>query len=249
MEKILQGKNVILTGANRGIGNAILKGIAEAGANCWCMVRTVDSQFEEELRACEQQNDVWLKAVNADLSDSDSIKGAMKEITAEKINIDILINNAGAFSQNAFLQTSLEEIKRLMQVNYYAPIQLIQAVSKRMIRQKSGIIINVGSVSGIEHTPGTVAYGGSKAALLWMTRTISRELAPYGIRVNGIAPGSTKTDMTAQIQNTIDAKVLERMNLKRQAEPEEIAKAVLFLASEQASFISGEILKVDGGRF
>ena len=184
-----------------------------------------------------------------DLGERAAIKDAVTKLLADKGTLDILINNAGINHHGTFLMTSLEEMERLYQVNYYAPIQLIQLISKRMIRQHGGVIVNICSVSGMEHNVGNFAYGATKASLVWATRTISRELAPYHIRVNGISPGVTDTSINSGNEAAIQETVLPRMNIKRSGTPDEIARAVLFLASDESSFISGQILRVDGGRF
>ena len=145
--------------------------------------------------------------------------------------------------------TSISDMKQLFQTNYFAPLQLMQLAAKQMIRKRSGTIINIGSVSGFEHNTGNSSYAATKAALMWSTQTLSRELAPYGIRVNGIAPGLTETEINQGNESQIEEEVLPRMNIKRYGKPEEIAETVLFLASDHSSFISGQIIRVDGGRF
>lgn len=246
---MLKGKNVIITGANRGIGNAILRLFARNHANAWCLVRQVEPSFEAQIKDLERKHGVWLRPVTVDLADRDSIREAMTAIVADKKDIDILVNNAGRNHRGTFLMTSIEEMEALYQVNYYAPLQLMQLVAKRMVRKRRGVIVNIGSVSGLEHNTGNFAYAATKTSLMWATRTLSRELAPYNIRVNGVAPGLTDTRINEGNEAVLNETVIPRMNIKRSGTPEEIAQAVLFMASDASSFVSGQILCVDGGRF
>ena len=246
---MLTNKNAIITGSSHGIGREILTMFAKNHANVWCLVRRVDPEFQEYINNLQETFQVWIKPVFVDLEDRVSIKKAISTVQADKLPIDILVNNAGINYHGTFLMTPIDEMERLFQVNYYAPIQLIQLTAKRMIRQRSGVIINIGSVSGFEHNTGNFAYSATKATLMWATQTISRELAPYNIRVNGIAPGVTETTINAGNEDVLQSTVIPRMNIKRYGLPEEIAKAVLFMASNESSFISGQVLRVDGGRF
>lgn len=246
---MLTGKNAIITGANRGIGNAVLRLFAANHANAWCLVRRVDESFQSQIDALQRDFGVWIRPVIADLADRDSIREAMAGIVAEKKDIDILINNAGRNHRGTFLMTPLEEMDALYQVNYYAPIQLMQLAAKRMVRRRRGVIVNIGSASGLEHNTGNFSYAVTKASLMWATQTLSRELAPYNIRVNGVAPGLTDTRINEGNEAVLNETVIPRMNIKRSGTPDEIAQAVLFLASDASSFVSGQILRVDGGRF
>ena len=247
---MLSGKNVIITGARRGIGRATLELLAMNHANCWCIMRRADEEILNTLETLSEEYGVWLRAVEADLSDPESINKACSAIGADHEKVDILINDAGVNHRETFLMTSQEEMQRIWQVNYFAPLQLMKWAAKKMIRQKGGTIINVGSVSGFEHNTGNFTYGATKSAIMWATQTLSRELAPYGIRVNGVAPGLTNTQINAGNEANLEQTVLPRMNVKRYGLPEEIAEGILFLADEKrSSFISGQILRVDGGRF
>lgn len=246
---MLKGQNVIITGANRGIGNAIMRLFASNHANIWCLVRTCSDAFMEQANKLSEEYGIWMKAIMADLAKEEEVKAAVSTILRENVPIDILINNAGINHRGAFLMTSLQEMEQLFRINYFAPIQLIQLVAKKMIRQKRGNIVNIGSASGYEHNVGNFAYAGSKAALMWATQTISRELAPYHIRVNGVAPGVTDTEINAGNEERIKKEIIGKMNIPRKADPLEIAEGVLYLASEHSSFVSGHILRIDGGRF
>lgn len=244
---MLAGKTVLLTGAGRGIGNAILTLLAQNHADVLCLVRRREAAFLEQTENLEKQYRIRIRSVQAELSEEDSIRQAMRELRDEPV--DILINNAAENYRGSFLLTPRRDMERIFSVNYFAPVLLTQLAAKKMIRKKEGIIVNVCSASGMEHHVGNFAYAASKAALVWATQTISRELAPYHIRVNGIAPGVTDTGMNDGKEDMIRETLFDRMNIRRMAAPEEIAQGVLFLISDQSSFISGQILKVDGGRF
>ena len=247
-DKNMQGKNVIITGARRGIGRVLLDMFAKNGANIWACIRKEDREFERHIAELEKLNDIWIKPVCFDLSHEDSIKSGIQSILKEKKCIDILINNAGISYGGLATMTPMSSLKDVFKVNYYAPVQIMQLVLRVMMRQKNGCIINMASIGGIETAPGYLAYGSSKAALIHATKIISHEVGQYGIRVNAIAPGLTETDMGNVKSDDEIHKILERSSLHRKADPVEIANCALFLASEQASFITGQVLVADGGR-
>ncbi|MCI8804655.1 MAG: SDR family oxidoreductase [Clostridiales bacterium] len=241
-------KNVIITGSNRGIGKALLKEFAERNYNIWACARNENIEFEKEITKLSEKYNVLIKPVYFDLSKEDEIKTGIKDIISEGKNIDALINNAGVPHGGLLSMTSLKSIREVYEINVFAQILITQLVSRKMTRQRNGSIVNMCSVGGIEHNPGYLAYGSSKAALIWITKSIAKELAPLGIRVNGIAPGLVETDMGHYKSDDEMAKVIGRTPMKRMGKPDEIAKAAVFLASDEASYITGHIIVVDGGR-
>lgn len=246
--QVLEGKNCIVTGANRGIGRVIVESFVAEGANVWACSRTASSAFEEDMRNLQEQYGVWIEPVYFDLNSEEEMKQALSHIRKEKKSIDVLVNNAG-MPYGALLQmTPMKDLKEVFQVNYFSQIYLMQLVSKIMIRQKSGSIINMASVGGIETNPGYLAYGSSKAALIWATQSIAKELGRYHIRVNAVAPGLTETEMGHYKSEEELQKVIDRTGMQRMARPEEIADAVVYLASGHSSFVNGQVLRVDGGR-
>lgn len=240
--------NVIITGANRGIGKAMVETFAKAGFNIWACARKTDSIFESWLNITAEANGVWIKPVYFELTDADAINAAIQNIIEEDHPVNVLVNNAGISAVGLLNRSNVEEIEKLFNVNYFAMLRIIQKVSKRMCRQRYGVIINMGSIAGIEPQPGKIAYGSSKAAVMMMTKCLAKELGPLGIRVNAIAPGPIETEMIHQYKDEMLEKLAAESALRRLGKTEEIAQVALFLASEQASYINGEIIKVDGGR-
>ena len=240
--------NVIITGSNRGIGKSLVEAFAGAGYNVWACARRVTPEYEVWLKETADRNQVWIKPVYFELTDPDALHAGIQRIIDEGESIDVLINNAGISTVGLLSMSKVDDIKRLFDVNYFAMLRIIQKVSKRMARQRKGVIINMGSIAGIEPQPGKIAYGSSKAAVMMMTKCLAKELGPMGIRVNAIAPGPVGTEMIHQYKDAMLEKLASESALKRLGTTEEIAKVALFLASEQASYINGEIIKVDGGR-
>lgn len=245
---MLRGKNAVITGSNRGIGRASVERFAANGANVWACARAQSDEFEQDMAALAEKYGVRIKPVYFDLSDSKEIERGMKEIFSEKLPIDILLNNAGVAHGALFMMTSLETMKQVYEVNVFAQVQIMQLCARKMMRRKSGCIINMCSVGGINTDPGYLAYGSSKAALVWITKSVSKELGRYGIRVNGIAPGLIDTDMGMYKSPEELEKVRNRMSLDRTGKPEEVADAAVYLASDKASYMTGHILVLDGGR-
>lgn len=241
-------KTAIITGSNRGIGKEFVKTFARAGYDIYACARKKDESFEQFLIGTAAECGVNIKPVYFDLSSEEEIKAGIKEIIADKKQIDVLINNAGIAYGGLFTMTSLDKLKEVYQVNVFAQVQIMQLVSRIMMRQKTGCIINMCSVGGIETSPGYLAYGSSKAALIWITKSLSRELGQYNIRVNGIAPGLIDTEMGNYKSPEEIEKVLNRMSIHRMGKPEEIAKAALYIASDEAAYMTGHIMVLDGGR-
>ncbi len=248
MGDLLRGKNVILTGSKRGIGRVILELFAQNGANIWACGRSHDDIFEQDIEKLAADNSVWIEPIYFDLADENGVKTGIQQIIKEKKAVDILVNNAGIAYGGLATMTPMAKLKDVFQINYFAQIQIMQLVLRVMMKQKSGCIINMASIGGIETAPGYLAYGSSKAALIYATKSVSHEVGQYGIRVNAIAPGLVQTDMGGFKSDEEIKKILERSSLHRMADPKEIANCALFLASEQSSFITGQALIADGGR-
>jgi 3-oxoacyl-[acyl-carrier protein] reductase len=245
---LLKQKTAIITGCSRGIGRQTLIAFAQHGANLWACSRTETSELHQFIAALAQTHGVSITPLFFDLNDAEQMKQAVKTIAASKCPIDILVNNAGITHNALFQMTSAEKMHELFEVNFFAQAALTQYVVRLMLRQKSGSVINISSSAAIDANPGRGAYGASKAALSCLTRTMAHELAEHNIRVNGIAPGVTDTDMLydSMLPPAIDA-AIRQTRLKRLGQPSDIANAAVFLASDLASYVTGEILRVDGG--
>ena len=240
--------NVIITGCNRGIGKSLVEAFANAGYNIWACARKATPDFEVWLKETSERCQVWIKPIYFELTDTDALNAGMQSIIDEGKSIDVLINNAGISTVGLLSMSKVDDIKKLFDVNFFAMLRIIQKVSKCMSRQRKGVIINMGSIAGIEPQPGKIAYGSSKAAVMLMTQCLAKELGPMGIRVNVIAPGPIETEMIHQYKTEVLEKLASESALRRLGKKEEIAQVAIFLASEQASYINGEIIKVDGGR-
>ena len=240
-------KTVMITGCNRGIGKEAVCLFAEHGYNLICCIRKENEDFSALVSELKDRSQVNVEILYFDMTDEESIKEALKPVLKERRQIDVLINNAGIATGGFLQMTSMKQLKEVFQINYFSHVLITQLITKLMMRQKSGCVINMGSVAGLDNFAGYTAYGASKAAMMAFTRTIARELAPYNIRVNAIAPGLTDTGMAGQMEEKAWKEMVERTDMNRLGEPNEIAQMMLFLASDKASFITGQVYRVDGG--
>ncbi len=244
----MTGKNAIVTGARSGIGFATVRLFAQHGVNCWCVVHREDAEFLEKIKQLQEECAVWLKPVYIDLSDTDSIKQGIKGIIKEKKTIDILVNAAGIVSPNRlFTMTSMSDIRKVMDVNFFSILETTQLIARVMQRQRNGSIINVASISAWGEDTSQLEYAASKAALVIATKKLANELGTYGIRVNAVAPGLTATKMLDDMPTEALEGIKKGMALHRFGTAEEIAHVINFLASDKASFITGSTLRADGG--
>lgn len=247
---MIQSKNAIVTGARSGIGFATVHLFAQNGYNCWAVVHRDDETFLSSIAQWEQEYNVWIKPVHIDLGDSDSIKAGMKQIMQEKQPIDILVNAAGIVSPNRlFSMTKMEDIRRVMDINFFSVIELTQLVCRSMMRQRKGSIINIGSIAVWGEDTSQMEYAASKAALTIATKKLARELGAIGIRVNAVAPGLTQTKMLEELEEEQLQTITKGIGLHRLGTPEEIAQVCFWLASDSSSFVTGETIKADGGGF
>lgn len=246
--RIFDNTWAVITGCAKGMGKASLTALAKQGANIFACARKEDLSFKEFLRATAEDYNVEIIPVYFDLTDQNAIKDAAKIIIQYKKKITILINNAGITYNALFQMTKMDEMRRVFEVNFLAPMYLSQYIVKIMQKNGGGSIINIASTAGIDGNPGRTAYGGSKAALICATKVMAHELGTYGIRVNAIAPGMTDTGMLAgNIAPEVIQEEIELKSIKRLGLPEDIANAVLFLSSDKSKYITGQVFRVDGG--
>jgi 3-oxoacyl-[acyl-carrier protein] reductase len=242
---MLNNKVAIVTGANRGIGQTIAQTFVAQGAIVFACMRQLESTALEKIATGNKSDRV--KGISLDLSDESSIKSAVKEIMAINNKINILVNNAGTASGGLFQMTSMAELRRVFEINFFGHIALTQSVSRLMVRNRSGSIINIASTAAEIPDLGTLSYGSSKAAFARASRSMATELAGAGVRVNTISPGVTKTDMFHQMVPEARERLISTAAFKRAAEPQDIANVALFLASDLSAFVTGQNLRVDGG--
>ena len=245
---MLKGKNAIITGANRGIGMATVEVFAQNGANVFACARKPSEEFESRLAGLADKYGMKVKPAYFDVTDEAAVKKAVREIGSECPALDILVNNAGVSIERLMGMTSLAFVRETMDVNYLAQVQLAQLVSRYMMKRKSGSIVNVASVAGMSPEKGGLAYGSSKAAVIFSTCTMALELADFGIRVNAVSPGFIDTDMWGKRSEDIKEKIKVQTPLHRQGRPQEVANTIMFLASDMSSYITGQNIIVDGGR-
>ncbi len=245
--KRCEGKNVLITGCNRGIGKAMVESFAKEGANIIACTRKLTPEIEAWYEKLRCENGVVVHAVQVDMGNKESVNSAIKAIFGLRIPVHVLINNAGIAYFDGLMRMQYETLEETFRVNYFGPLMLIKGLIMPMMKANGASVINMASVAGMDGTAGNCAYGASKAALILATKTLSKELAKPKIRVNAIAPSIVETDMSATIDSAIRQEQLANTAISRPASKEEIANVALFLASEDASYINGQIIRVDGG--
>jgi len=237
----------VVTGCRRGIGRAVLERFAEHGAHLFACIRSRDEEFEAWAGGLAHRTGVQIEVVAFDLQEDEEVRAGLRSILKGRPSVDILVNNAGVSSGALFGLTSSAELRRVFEVNYFAQVRFTQGILRAMGRGEGGAIVNVGSTAGLIGDPGTTAYGASKAALMLTSRTLAAELGEQGIRVNAVAPGLTRTDMLDDMEAGARERIMEATALGRPAEPHEVADVILFLASDLSSYVTGQVIRVDGG--
>lgn len=241
-------KVVLITGCNGAIGRQIVSDFSALSYTIICCVRKKDQAFSDFIVSLSNKNPKTEIFVSYfDLSDENQIKEELRNICTQHKRIDVLVNNAGVAVGGLLQMTSMKLLKEVFQINFFSQVLITQIISRKMMRSKCGSIINLGSVAGIDNFGGYTSYGSSKAAIMFFSKTISKELAPYNIRVNAIAPGLVDTTMGRKMEKKASAEMIDRTSMKRFAKPVEISSLVLFLASDKASFITGQTYRIDGG--
>lgn len=242
----LEGKVALVTGASRGIGREIALELAREGCNIAVNYSGSEAKANEvvdEIKGLGRE----AIAVQCNVSDSDAVQAMVKETIGQFGSVDILVNNAGITRDNLLMRMKEAEWDDVININLKGVFLCTKAVTRQMMKQRSGRIINISSIVGVSGNPGQANYVAAKSGVIGLTKTTARELAPRGITVNAIAPGFISTDMTDQLPEDVRNEMLKQIPLSRFGDPQDIAKVVTFVASESASYMTGQTLHIDGG--
>ena len=243
---MLEGKIALVTGASRGIGRQIAKTLAAKGAFVIVNYNGSAAKAEEVVKEIQAAGGNG-QAVQCNVSDFESCKEMLDAVVKEHGRLDILVNNAGITRDNLLMKMSEEDFDAVIQTNLKGVFNCTRHIARQMLKQKSGRIINISSVSGVLGNAGQANYAASKAGVIGLTKSAAKELASRQITVNAIAPGYIDTDMTAVLSDSVKESVQSSIPLKRMGTAQDIAQAAVFLASDKASYITGQVLSVNGG--
>ncbi|WP_167628957.1 3-oxoacyl-[acyl-carrier-protein] reductase [Listeria valentina] len=242
----LSGKVAVVTGGSRGIGREIVLKLAEEGANIFFNYGGRADAAKETLDLISELG-IEAEAMKADVSSPEDVEAFFKEVVSRFGRIDILVNNAGITRDNLLMRMKEEEWDDVININLKGTFLCTKAVSRTMMKQRAGKILNMASVVGIVGNAGQANYVASKSGVIGLTKTTAREMAPRGINVNAVAPGFIQTEMTDELDEKTKEMMLDQIPLHAYGKTEDIANAVLFLVSDEASYITGQVLSVDGG--
>ena len=243
---LLSGKKALVTGSSRGIGKEIAKKFISEGACVWGIC-TKPSAAKEELEALAKEHGVTFVEMYANAGDAEVWTNTIKEALKQAGSFDVLVNNAGITKDGLSFRMKMEDWQNVININLTSAFIASQIVSSDMIRQRKGSIINMSSIVGVHGQGGQVNYSASKAGLIGLTKSLAKETGSRGVRVNAIAPGFIQTDMTGALPEDLQKAMIDSVPLKRAGVPEDIANAAVFLASDMSSYITGQVIGVDGG--
>ena len=243
---LLQNKKALVTGSSRGIGRGIAEKFIKEGAEVWGLC-SKPSAAKEELEKLASENGTVFHEIYADVGGAAQVTEVVKAALAEAGGFDVLVNNAGITRDGLSFRMKKEDWDDVLRINLTSAFLICQIVSNDMIRKRTGSIINMSSIVGIHGNGGQVNYAASKGGLIAYSKSLAAEVGSRGVRVNAIAPGFIATDMTAVLNENIQNAMLERIPLKRAGIPEDIANAALFLASDMSTYVTAQVIGVDGG--
>lgn len=243
---MLKGKKALITGSSRGIGKAIAEVYLKNGCEVWGLC-SKPSANKDALESLAKENGVAFHEIYADVGNAEQVTEVVKAALAEAGGFDVLVNNAGITRDGLSFRMKKEDWDDVLRINLTSVFLISQIVSNDMIRKRAGSIINMSSIVGIHGNGGQVNYSASKGGVIAYSKSLAAEVGARGVRVNAIAPGFIETDMTNVLKDEVKAAMAEKIPLKRAGKPEDIANAALFLGSDLSTYITGQVIGVDGG--
>ena len=246
MSKRLEGKTAIVTGGARGIGRAISVKLASEGANVVICDLVINEAAEETIKLIEEQG-VKAAAFPANVTVAEDCENLFKQATEQFGQVDILVNNTGVTRDNLIMRMKEEDFDLVISTNLKGTYNMMKAATRPMMKARYGRIVNISSVVGIYGNAGQVNYSASKAGVIGMTKSLAKELGSRGITVNAVAPGFIETDMTKVLSDDLKAEMVKNIALGRPGQPEDVAKVVCFLASDEAEYVTGQVIECAGG--
>ena len=244
--KLLQDKTALITGAGRGIGRAIAETFAQSGANLFLNARKKGS-LDDFCKDLSRQTGGTVTPLYFDVSAFDEVKDGFQQLIKLTKHLDVLVNNAGIMKDSVLGLINPALVNEVFGTNTFGALYVSQFASRLMMKDKKGSIINMTSITATEGSEGQTIYSGSKAALIGITKSAAKELAPYGIRVNAVAPGFIDTEMTKNLPEKRRQEVIKNIKMKRVGTPQDVANCCLFLASDLSEYMTGQVIGVDGG--